>query len=131
MTWFYFILICLGILTSSSIWAINLKLRRFERASKIIAMLGPWILFFMFIWSINAKGGNYSYIAIFFLSLLSTMMWIFAGCLLVGVIIILSVGTYWLTVTLKNTNYAVLRRKFRRDFAYGWERIRAWIEGEE
>ncbi len=50
---------------------------------------------------------------------------------MIGVLIILAVGGYWLTVTLRDANYAAFRRRFRRDFSYGWRRIKAWIEGEE
>ncbi len=133
MTTLYSVLLfVVGVLTAGAIWAVNLNLRRFEYSARLIAFFGPFVLLAMFVYSIYfIKGANYSWLLIFFLSLITTIMWIFAGGLLVGVLMILAVGGYWVTVTLRDTNYAAFRRRFRRDFSYGWSRIRAWIEGEE
>lgn len=131
-TCFTLLLFLTGILTAAALWAVNLDVRRFAPASRLIAMVGPIALLGMFIYSIYfIKGANYSWLLIFCLSLVTTMAWIFAGGLLVGVLIILAVGGYWTAVTLRNANYAAFRRRFRRDFSYGWSRIKAWIEGEE
>ncbi len=131
-TWFTFLLFLIGILTAASLWAVNLNVRRFAPASRLMAMVGPVVLLGMFIYSIYfIKGSNYSWLLIFGLSLVTTMAWIFAGGLLIGVIIILAVGGYWTVVTLRDANYAAFRRRFRRDFSYGWSRIKAWIDGEE
>lgn len=130
--WFTFLLFLIGILTAASLWAINLNVRRFAPASRLMAMVGPFVLLGMFIYSIYfIKGVNYSWLLILGLSLVTTMAWIFAGGLLIGVIIILAVGGYWTVVTLRDANYAAFRRRFRRDFSYGWSRVKAWIEGEE
>lgn len=131
-TWFTFLLFLIGILTAASLWAVNLNVRRFAPASRLVSMVGPVVLFGMFIYSIYfIKGSNYSWVLILGLSLVTTLAWIFAGGLLVGVSIILAVGGYWTVVTLRDANYAAFRRRFRRDFSYGWSRIKAWIEGEE
>lgn len=131
-TWFSILLIIAGILCSASIWAINLKVRRYERFCRIVATFGPFVLLAMFMYSIYfIKGANYSWLLLICLSLGITIVWLFGGGLAVGVLIILAVGGYWLTVTLRDTNYAAFRRRFRRDFSYGWRRIKAWIEGEE
>ena len=123
------IIICL--LTSCSIWAINLKIRRSERFCRTIVLFGPLILFGMFIYSLYfIKGVHHAWFLTILLSLGTTIAWIFAGCMIIGILIILSVGSYWLTVTLRNTNYEAFRRRFRRDFSHGWRQIKAWIEGE-
>lgn len=131
-TWFSALLIVIGILTSGAIWAVNLNIRRFAPMSRLLAMVGPLVLLGMFIYSLYfVKGAGSSCLLIFFLSLGITLVWIAAGGLLVGVAIILAVGGYWTTTTLRDTNYAALWRRIRRDFSYSWNRIRAWIEGEE
>ena len=131
-TCFTLLLFLTGILTAAALWAVNLDVRRFAPASRLIAMVGPIALLGMFIYSIYfIKGANYSWLLIFCLSLVTTLAWISAGGLLVGVLIILAVGGYWTAVTLRDANYAAFRRRFRRDFSYGWSRVKAWIEGEE
>lgn len=131
-TWFTLLLFLIGILTAASVWAVNLDVRRFAPVSRLISMVGPIVLLGMFVYSIYfIKGANYSWLFIFLLSLVTTLVWIFAGGLLVGIVIILAVGGYWTGVTLRDANYAAFRRRFRRDFSYGWSRIKAWIEGEE
>jgi hypothetical protein len=130
--WFYISLILLGILTSGSIWAVILNVKRFLPLSRLMTLLGPIALLSMFIYSIDVlKDGNYSWFILFCLSLISTFACICAGGLLVGTLIILAVGGHWTFVTLRNTNYSALWRRIRRDFAYSWSRVRAWVEGEE
>ncbi len=131
-TWFSVLLVVAGLVISASIWAINLKVHRFERFSRMCALFGPFVLLVMFMYSIYfIKGAYYSWLMLICLSLGITIAWLCAGALLIGVLIILAVGGYWLVVTLRDTNYAAFRRRFRRDFSYGWRRIKAWIEGEE
>ena len=130
-TWFSILLVFVGLLIGASIWMINLKVRRFERCCRMTALFGPCVLLAMFMFSIYfIKGVNSSWLLLICLSMAMTVVWILAGLLMVGVLIILIVGGYWLIVTLKDTNYAVFRRRCRRDFSYCWREVKAWIEGE-
>ncbi len=130
--WFYSSLILLGILTAGSIWAVILNVKRFIPLSRLFSVLGPIALLAMFIYSIDVlKDGNYSWYILFCLSLITTFAWICAGGLLIGTLIILMVGGHWTFATLRNTNYSALWRRIRLDFSYSWNRVRAWIEGEE
>ncbi len=130
-TWFSILLMLVGLLMGASIWAVNLKVRRFERFCRATVLFGPIVLLVMFIFSIYfLKGVNSSWLLLICLSVGITVVWILAGLLMVGVLIILVVGGYWLVITLRDMNYAVFRRRFRRDFSYCWREVKAWIEGE-
>lgn len=131
-TWFSILLIFISIFVGAAIWGLILKIKRFEKFLRLAASLGPCVLMASFIYSLLViKNVGYSLFVTICLSLLYSSIFIIMGILIVGTIIILSIGGYWLAVVLRKTNYRALWRHIRRDFFYGWNRIKAWIEGEE
>ena len=131
-TWFSLLSIVVGILVGAAIWSMILKIKRFEQISRLVAIVGAIVLIGMFIYSLSViKGAAYSRLIITFLSLLYSAMYVVLGILTVGIMIILAVGGYWCVVNFRNTDFKVLWSRMRHDFLYGWERIKAWIEGEE
>ncbi|MBP5399173.1 MAG: hypothetical protein J6Y53_01990 [Alphaproteobacteria bacterium] len=130
--WFYLLLVILGLIQAMSLWVLNLKIIRFEFTARRLAFIVPWFLFGMLFYSnYFVKEEVYSFLMAVIISVALACAIVLAGVLLVGMIIILTVGTYWVVVTLRNTNYSVYKRRVRMDFSYAWNRIKAWIEGEE
>lgn len=130
--WFYFSLVILGLIQAMALWVLNLKIMRFEFTARRLAFIVPWFLFGMLFYSnYFVKEEVYSFLTAIVISVALACAIVLAGVLLIGMIIILTVGTYWVVVTLRNTNYSVYKRRVRMDFSYAWNRIKAWIEGEE
>ena len=130
-TLFSILILLISLLVSTSIWAVFLKIRRFERAFRTILLFGPAVLIGMQFYSLSViKAADYPALTMIFLSLLYSVAFIILGLLLVGIIIIIAVGGYWLVTTLRQTGYKPFWRRFRRDFSYGWNRIKSWLEGE-
>ena len=131
--WFYFSLVILGLIQAMALWVLNLKIIRFEFTARRLAFIVPWFLVGMLFYSnyFVKEEGSYSLLMAIVISVALACAIVLAGVLLIGMIIILVVGTYWVVVTLRETNYSVYRRRVRMDFSYAWHRIRAWLEGEE
>lgn len=131
--WFYFSLVILAMIQAMALWVLSLKIIRFEFTARRLAFLVPWFLVGMLFYSnyFVKEEGSYSLFTAIIISVALACAIVLAGVLLVGMIIILAVGTYWVVVTLRETNYSVYRRRVRMDFSYAWHRIKAWIEGEE
>ena len=130
-TLFSVLVLLISMLVGISIWGIFLKIRRFERAFRIVLLFGPAILIGMQFYSLSViKAADYSTLAMIFLSILYSLAFVILGLLLIGIIIIVAVGGYWLVTTLRKTGYKPFWRRFRRDFSYGWNRIKSWLEGE-
>lgn len=130
--WFYFLLVMLGLVQAMALWVLNLKIVRFEFSARRLAFVVPWFLVGMLFYSnYFVKEEVYSFWTAVVISFALACAIVLAAVLLVGMLIILAVGSYWVVVTLRETNYSVYRRRVRMDFSYAWNRIKAWIEGEE
>lgn len=130
--WFYLVLVILGLVQALALWVLNLKIARFEFCSRRLTFILPWFLVGMLFYSnYFVKDEVYSFLFALCISVALACAIVLAAMLLVGMIIILAVGSYWVWVVLRETNYSVYRRRVRRDFSYAWNRIKAWIEGEE
>lgn len=130
--WFSFALVLTGFLTAACIWAINLKIKRSSMITRWGSLLGIAVLLAMFFYSIDIiKGSAYSIHTIIGLSVGITIVWIVACVLTMGVLIILTVGCYWVVSTLRKTSPKQFWENLKIDFKNNFEHIKAWIEGEE
>ncbi len=125
-------LIVCGLLTSSCIWILNLKIDRYGAAARWGSVIGIMLLLVMFVYSIYyVKGVDYSPGLTVGLSVGMTIVWLLACGFMVGVSAIVSVGVYWLINTWKKTDFREFWSEMKSDFKAEIDSLKSWIDDEE
>lgn len=131
-TTFTVFLILIGIFTAMCIWALNLKINRHAKAARWGSLAGILILFIMFFYSIDyVKGANYTPGLVIGLSVGTTIVWVLACAFMVGLLIIIAVGLYWVVTMFKNHSLKDMWEMMKADFIECYSKLKAWAEGEE
>ena len=95
-------------------------------------MLGIALLLVMFIYSIHyVKGADYSRGLILALSVGMTIVWLLACGFTIGVLVIVSVGAYWLVTTWRKTDFREFWSGVKSDFKTEVASLKSWIDDEE
>ena len=125
-------LILVGLLTAGCVWFINLNFERYQAVARIGSVLGIASLLAMFVYSIHfVKGADYSWGLILALSLGMTIVWLLACGFTIGVSVILSVGTYWVVTTWKNTDFREFWASVKIDLKNEIAGLKSWFDDEE
>ena len=125
-------LIVCGLLTAGCVWVLNLKLDGYGPAARWGSMLGIALLLVMFIYSIHyVKGADYSRGLILALSVGMTIVWLLACGFTIGVLVIVSVGAYWLVTTWRKTDFREFWSGVKSDFKTEVASLKSWIDDEE
>lgn len=125
-------LILVGLLTAGCVWFINLNFERYQAVARGGSLFGIVLLLAMFVYSIHfVKGADYSWGLILALSLGMTIVWLLACGFTIGVAVILSVGTYWVVTTWKNTDFKEFWAGVKTDFKNEIAGLKSWFDDEE
>ena len=125
-------LIACGLLTAGCVWVVNLEIQKCGRAARIGSLLGVAVQLAMFVYSIHfVKGADYSWGLILILAIGMTIVWLLACGFAIGVLIILSVGTYWTVTTWKKTDFREFWANVKADFKAEIASLKSWIDDEE
>lgn len=125
-------LILVGLLTAGCVWFINLNFEKYQAVARVGSLLGIALLLAMFVYSIHfVKGADYSWGLILALSLGMTIVWLLACGFTIGVTVILSVGTYWVVTTWKNTDFREFWASVKTDLKNEIAGLKSWFDDEE
>ncbi len=125
-------LIVCGLLTAGCVWVINLKIDGYGPAARWGSAVGIVLLLVMFVYSIHyVKGADYSRGLILALSIGMMMVWLLACGFAIGVLVIVSAGTYWLVTTWKKTDFREFWSGVKADFKAEVASLKSWIDDEE
>ena len=124
-------LILIGLLTAGCVWLINLNFDKYQAVARIASLVGMVMLTIMFIYSIHfVKGADYSWGLIFSLSLGMAIVWLLACGFTIGVVVILSVGIYWVIINWKNVNIKECWAEMKSDIKNEIQNIKSLFDDE-